>query len=250
MAKDTITLALNGEVTMAHFASAMSDLRALVQALSEELGVAEQVEWLVYDLQVGSANTTLRGEADVLKQVERVVEAYTEVGEALQSRQRPPFSDRVVRAAYGITDILDDRVTSVRFETADKDVTIVERLGVTVAPATVRSYGAIEGIVQTLTNRKGLRFNLYDTLHDRAVSCYVQEGKEDLMREIWGKRASVEGEVSRESVSGRPVAVRGIMAIRMLPEMKKGSYLEARGVVPLKAGASMPEEIIRQLRDA
>ena len=115
---------------------------------------------------------------------------------------------------------------------------------------TVQSLGAIECKVQTLSNRKGLRFNLYDTLHDRSVACYVEEGKEDLLREIWGKRATVEGEVSRDKVTGRPVAVRRIAAIRIQPESQKGSYLKARGSAPRKPGAPRAEEIIRRLRDA
>ncbi|MBI4289626.1 MAG: hypothetical protein HY671_14515 [Chloroflexi bacterium] len=250
MAKDTITLALNGEVTIRHFASAISNLETLVQALSDELGVADKVEWVIHDLQVGSATATIRGETEILEQAERVVDAYASVGKSLQAGKRPDFTDRVVKAASAITGILDDRVSSVRFETADLDVTISRHADVTSPVAIVKSFGAIEGRVQTLSNRKGLRFNLYDTLHDRAVSCYVKEGQEDQLREVWGKRAIVEGEISRERLSGRPVAIRQVSAIRALSEVERGSYLEARGVSPLKAGAPMPEETIRRLRDA
>ncbi|MBI2864015.1 MAG: hypothetical protein HYX94_05585 [Chloroflexi bacterium] len=66
----------------------------------------------------------------------------------------------------------------------------------------MKSYGAIEGRVQTITNRGGLRFDLCDTLHNNAVACYVEEGKEALLREIWGKSVVVEGEISRDRCSG------------------------------------------------
>lgn len=250
MAKDTITLVLNGEITFRDFATAVSNFETLVQALSQELGVADKVEWFIHDLQVSSAKATVRGETDVIEQAERVVKAYQSIGEALQAGRRPDFSEQVVRAANGITNILSDRVTSIRFETPDSDVTISAQPDIALASATVKSYGAIEGRVQTLSNRKGLRFNLYDTLHDRAVSCYLQEGKEDLMREVWGKRVVVKGEISRERLSGRPVVVRQITDIRVLPETERGSYLEARGAAPRKPGTPMPEEVIRRLRDA
>lgn len=250
MAKDTITLALNGEVTIHDFASAVSNLETLVHALSEEFGVADKVEWIVHDLQAGSAIATIRGETDVAEQAERVVEAYASVGKALQAGKRPDFSEQVVRAANGITKVLSDRVTSIRFETPDLDVTVAAHPDIASASATVKSLGALEGRVQTLSNRKGLRFNLYDTLLDRAVSCYVQEGKEDLMRQIWGRRAIVEGEIHRDAITGRPIAVRRISSIRVLAEGQRGSYLVARGIAPREVGAPRAEEVIRQLRDA
>ena len=53
------------------------------------------------------------------------------------------------------------------------------------------SIGAITGRVQTLSNRAGLRFNLYDTLFDKAVACYLALGQEEFMREAWGQRDRV-----------------------------------------------------------
>src|SRR3990170_4221406 len=108
MPKDTITLALNGEVYLHHFTKAVSKLEILVQELSNDLGVAKEIRWVVHDLQVGSAVATIRGESDVLQEVERIVNAYSNVGQALQAGKRPDFSDQVVKAASGITDILDD----------------------------------------------------------------------------------------------------------------------------------------------
>jgi hypothetical protein len=113
-----------------------------------------------------------------------------------------------------------------------------------------KSLGAIEGRIQTLSNRKGLRFVVFDILNDRAVSCYLSEGQEDRMREIWGKRAIVEGEISREKETGRPLAIRHITDIKVLEEIGRGGYLRARAIAPRKLGAPLAEVIIRQLRDA
>ncbi|MBI4289655.1 MAG: hypothetical protein HY671_14660 [Chloroflexi bacterium] len=250
MAKDTITLALNGDVELHHFSKALSTLETLVQALTRDLVATEKIRWIIHDLQVSSAIATVRGECDVLQEVERVVDAYVDVGRALERGQPPNFSQSVIRAASGISQLLDDNVPSIRFETADSDITIATQPNITASGATVQSVGAIEGRVQTLSNRKGLRFNLYDTLRDRCVSCYVDEGKEDLLREIWGKRTIVEGEITRDALSGRPLAARRISLIHVLPEIEKGNYLRARGIAPRLHNARRAEEIIRGLRDA
>jgi hypothetical protein len=87
-------------------------------------------------------------------------------------------------------------VEALRFETAEAEATVREAalLGLAVAaPTATESYGAVTGRVQTLTSRSGLRFTLYDRLYDRAVACYLAEGQESLMREMWDQLATVEG---------------------------------------------------------
>jgi hypothetical protein len=243
MAKDTITLALNGEIPFQYFADAISHLNNLVEALSSEMGVADDIDWLVHDLQVSSAIATMRGETKSIEKVEGVVSAYGQLGKDLEIGRRPQFSVPVVREAYAITKILNGRISSVRFETADMDAIVTSPPGVPTEPSTKITYGAVEGRVQTLTERKGLRFTLYDTLRDRAVSCYLQEGQEELMRQSWGRMAIVEGKISRDKENGRPLAIRRIVSVRVLSETQSGSYLKARGVAPRK-----PES--PQLRDA
>lgn len=250
MALDTITLALNGEVPFDAFTDAITRFRALIQALSQEVGVADNVDWVIHDLEVGSASATIRGEASSPEQVEKVVRAYSQVGKALEKGDPLPFSPSVAKSAQGLLRVLGDRVTSIRFETPEEEATVTSQPGKILRPATTTAYGAVEGRVQTLTQRKGLRFILYDALNDRAISCYVQEGQEEMMRGIWGKRAIVEGLVSREVFSGRPIAVRRISSVRVLPEVEHGSYLEARGIVPYRLGEPLPEELTRRLRDA
>jgi len=249
MAKDTITLALGGEVDLHRFAEAVSNLEILVRALSKAEG-AEEVWWVIADLQVSSAMATTRGESSILEEVERVVNAYETIGESYQAGRRPVgFPPAVVKAGDAIVSVIGDKVSSVRFETADKEFTVASR-GELVGSAIVKSLGAIEGRIQTLSNRKGLRFVLFDTLNDRAISCYLSEGQDERIREMWGRRAIVEGEISREKESGRPLAIRRISDIKVLFEPERGSYLRARGIAPRKAGTPLAEDIIRELRDA
>lgn len=140
----------------------------------------------------------------------------------------------------------------VRFETPTGDYTISDNGDALPRRTMLVSIGAISGRVQTLSNRRSLRFNMYDTVHDKAVACYLQPGQEELMREAWGRRARVTGKVSRDSDSARPVAIRQILDIEILEDVAPGSYRRARGAAPWSAaggGDEMPEDIIRRIRD-
>lgn len=83
---------------------------------------------------------------------------------------------------------------------------------------------------------------------DKAVSCYLAEGYEEIMRGVWGKIATVEGLVTRDPLSGRPLAVRHITKVTPKPD-RRISYRDARGAAPSLTGLT-PEDAIRRLRDA
>jgi hypothetical protein len=101
-----------------------------------------------------------------------------------------------------------------------------------------------------LTNRGSLRFTLYDLLNDKAVSCYFSEGKQELIRDMWGKLAIVEGIVSRDPINGRPLVIRQVNNLTPLDELGRHfEYQDAMGVAPSLSGLS-PEEAIRRIRDA
>ena len=247
MAKNTLTFELGGRVEIADFANGIVAFRRLVSALTPRTaGVA----WVVEDLQPGSAIVTLRGECDNPATVERIVDDYEKIGAALSWHEDlPQLNQRAQTASYAIKDLTG--VTDyVRFETPDIDYTIYKNGHFPSRPAPSASIGAITGTVQTLSNRGGLRFNLYDTLHDKAVACYLAPGQEELMREAWGRRATVTGRVSREAETGRPIAIRQIIAVDTFSDSPLSSYRQARGAVPWQPGEPMPEDVIRQLRDA
>ena len=250
MPNDTLTFALGGQIELDVFSDGIRRLRDLVHALTRELGVAREVRWLLEDLQGGSAIATLRGESDDPAKVERVVQAYATVGAALERHEAITFGPRVIRAAVAVNSLVTGSVEYVRFETPLDDFTIRQQGQTPTVSPIVVSIGGVEGRVQTLNNRGTLRFNVYDTIHDRPVACYLQESQEELMREAWGRRARVSGRVSRERETGRPVAVRGILDVEILPEVEPGSYRVACGAVPRKKSDALPEQVIRQLRDA
>lgn len=246
MAKNTITLEIGGRVELRDFADGIDAFRRLVNALTPP---GAGVTWVVDDLQPGSAIATFRGEADNPAAVEMIVSGCDRVGVAMASHSElSGFDGRVISAVHRIK-ALTRTTEYVRLETSAGDYTIYPNGHNPPKLAPPPSIGAITGRIQTLSNRSGLRFNLYDTVRDKAVACYLASGQEELIREAWGQRATVTGQVSREAVTGRPVAIRQIVDITTLDEPVPGSYRQARGVVPWQSGNPLPEAVIRLLRD-
>lgn len=250
MGGNTLTLALDGEITSAQFAKAMTNLDKLVRAITAGVGANKDVEWVIDDLQKSSAIATLRAVTDSPEKAEQAIQVYEQVGQALSDGLPSPFSKRIDDSARALVGVLGGGITSIKFETARHDVLITSAPSAPAARAISDAYGAVEGRIQTLTNRTSLRFTLYDTLHDKGVSCYLDEGQEERMRGLWGKMAVVEGLVSRSPASGRPLTIRSIMRIERTPEEPEGDYTRAIGVISIPEGAPMPEEVIRRMRDA
>ena len=248
MSKTTLTFELGGQVELKDLENGITLFRRLVYSLTPRTGVA----WVVEDLQPGSAIVTLRGEADDPAKVEHIIDEYEKIGSSL-SRYETPSHDKagVVQAARAIANFVEPR-EYVRLGTPDQDYIIYGK-GIADADTpttTLVSIGAITGRVQTLSSRAGLRFNLYDTVQDRAVTCYLKSGQEEVMRKVWGNWATVVGKVSRESVTGKPISIRDIRKVERLDDAGPRAYQEARGAVPWETGDILPEEAIRLLRDA
>lgn len=250
MASDNLTLKLDGVVSLGDFASVMQSLKTLVESLSAEIAGARIITWQVDDLRAGSASATIVGLADDQQDVERVVRAYGVIGKSLERSEPIPFSDKVAKSAKRIVQILGDQVTAVRFETPEDEATVVSPLAKSRYHGPTGAFSGLEGQVETITKRKGLRFVLYDSMNDHPVSCYLQEGQEELMHGIWGKRVLVEGWTSRDPVSGLPTSIRGIKRLLVIHEPERGSFRKARGAVQADPSGPSSEDVIRRLRDA
>lgn len=250
MANTILTLALEGDISLSDFSRALRDLTSLISELTNEVAMGANIDWAVEELYVGSAVTTIHGFYEDIDKVENVVNAYENIGEALATGEDIPYSDRVKSKASSITKILDGRVTAIRFETAQKDSFISGKPteGFKTKPIKY-SHGTVKGTVQTLSMRRQLRFTLWDALFDKAVNCYLKEGQEEDMREVWGKRAIVSGKIGRQPETGHPVVVREISDIEIAKVVEPGSYKHAKGVIPWKEGDEKSEDIIRRLRD-
>ena len=246
MAQNTITFEIGGQVDIKQLEKGFTAIRRLIVSLTGRA----KVEWVVEDLQAGSAITTLRGEGDKPAVTEQIVSEYEKFGKALQNKEDIPGINKSQLNAVNAVKKLAASVDYLRLETQESNFFVYGNGNVPAKPATTVAIGAVTGRVQVLSNRGRLRFNLYDTIHDKAISCYLRQGQEDLMREAWGQRAMVSGQVTREADTGRPITVRQILDVEILKDAPPRSYLEARGAVPWRPGDMLPEDVIRELRDA
>ena len=247
MAQNTLTYELGGRVELKDFADGIRAFRQLVSAITpRNAGVV----WEVADLRPGSASTTILGTADSPATLEKIVKDYAKIGAALANHETMGHYNKRVKQATAAIGSLNSSIEYVRFETPDNDFTFYRNGDHHSAPVPIVSIGAVTGRVQTLSNRAGLRFNLYDIVHDKAVGCYLAPDQEELIRAAWGRWATVAGRVSREPLTGLPIAIRQITALATLNEAAPGAYRQARGILPWQPGDPRPEDVIRQMRDA
>ena len=251
MAKETLTLALEGEVTLDEFAKAIGNLNLLLNQLAKEVTKNADVSWLIDELYAGSAVATFRGVNDDLSAVESIVNAYEDVGDSLQTRRTFSYSSTAERYAHDLVSIIDHRITSVRFETSEKDFVIDSRPTANIQEPQIKyAWSSVKGKIETLSERKKLSFTLWDSLYDKPVSCYFREEQKDTMRNAWGKRAIVSGKVGRRTETGRPIVIREMRQIRLLDDVEPGSYRKAKGVFPWEPNSELPEDTLGRLRSA
>lgn len=250
MPNSTMTMAIDGEVSPDTLAHAITRFHRLLDALTAEVSPGLHLDWLIDDVQHGSTVATVRGQSTAMEAIEHIADAYLAVGRALAEGREIPFSPRVAREAEALAEMLDGSMTSIRFETEVDDATVIAAAGVDRRPAVSAAYGAVDGRIQPYPSTDSLRFTLYDAFHARAVSCYLHEGQQDYLRNAWGRRATVEGWVTRDSATGRPLSVRRIQRISLMAEVVPGSAMRAaRGIAPLGPGDPSAVDVIRRLRD-
>ncbi len=253
---DSLTLILEGQISLGAFAKAIQEFDGLVTALSHDVSRGAEIKWVVSALSASSAIATAQGlgSPDV---VEPVVRAYERVGESLERFQTVPYSRSVRKRARNLVSLINGEIETIRFETDQRDVLLrqtvegVRAYDLLALPvvASEDAYGAVEGKVETLARRGGLRFMLYDAVQDKAVSCYLAPGYEDIMRNAWGNRAIVFGRVHRDPLTGRPLTVRHVTAVEVVREGERGDWRKARGAFHLAPDVSSVDAI-RAIRDA
>ncbi len=254
MPNDLATIALNGEVDLSDFSKAIVYFDKLMSALASEVAKSAKIHWHLESLEVSSAFATVRAssEVDNDKAVDEVLKAYEAVGHNAQRGVESRFGSRVNSATRGLCSLINGKINSIRFETLNADFDVLSPFGDRVvgveSSQPMETIGAVQGRVQSISNRGALRFTLYDAIDDHAVSCYLREGMESKMRESWGKLCLVSG-VVRRSQSGRVSTVRDVAKVEQLPEVTRTAWRAAIGCAPPVPGSISIESAIRRGRD-
>ncbi len=99
-----------------------------------------------------------------------------------------------------------------------------------------QSYGAVEGKMQTITERGGFRFVVYSSLLDQKIDCFVDE---DLMEKAvanFGKRVRVSG-LTQFDRFGDPVSIKASDIYVFRPNSELPSVHSMRGIFRYKREA-------------
>lgn len=266
MPNDTATLVLSGPgLPLGDYGHALDEFDGLMTALADDFGMGATLTWLLEDLRFGQSAdglrrilTTARGDwqtDETLRAVEAVVRAYEEVGETLQAGESlTKFSARVARHATSLVGLINGHIKSVRFETREAEAEIIgppdaQRAQAPKLKLVNVAQSSVRGRVESISRRGGLRFTLYDYYDDLPISCYLDKGMEEMVRDIWGKVVVVEGLVRRDPQTGKVTTIRQIRGIRSLPESNTWNFRAARGAIKWHPGDMLPEDAIRLVRD-
>ena len=255
MGSEPIALEISGEVTLDVYTEEMRQWHLMLEALAEEVSTSAPVRFVIVGLRAGSALAMVHAESDDEAALTELSRGYAAIGQALRSRSPIPFrSERIARAAQALIQPIGRNITAIRFETAEEDVTITSEHDAGGEPAiplrSLKAYGSVTGRIRTLSSRNRLTFTLYDLVFDRAVTCYLRKGQEDLVRDKWDRRAMVDGLITRDPETGRPTTIRNIRDIVVQPEAGLGDFRRARGVIPFDPNAEPIGDMLRRLRDA
>jgi hypothetical protein len=253
VAEDTLTIKLEGEIAVADLAEALKRFDGFVRALAAEVDPKATVGVDVENLAAGSALVVSQISTREPRVLVETIQLYHETTQRIARNQ--PLTDHTRRVrTWGerIRELpLLASVTSARLESVLGEAIVVrpdERSDD--ASISLRySRGALRGRVETISRRRGLRFVLYDLLHDAPVSCYLVAGQEEQLRGVWGRIVLVRGEIGRDERTWRPEIVRRISGITILDEVEPGSYLALRGRWAAPKGSGEPEDRIRSMRD-
>lgn len=247
MPKDSLTFELGGYVDIEQLENGIKAFHRLVKALTPR---NSGVSWKVDELNAGSAIAIIVGESEDTSVVEKIVNNYENVGALLQQGGSLADCGRLVSNAAEAIKSITETTEYVRMATSDGEFFLSKEKEIGESSARLSSIGAVTGRIQSMSIRGNLRFNLYDSIFDRAVVCYLSPGQEDQMIEVWGKQAKVFGHVYREPKGYRPISIRRILNIEVMPDIEAGIFRQARGAVPWHPDGEGGEEVIRRLRDA
>jgi hypothetical protein len=253
MARQSLTLWLDGHPTLDEYVTALTHWRELIELSSSN----SSITWELEGLEISSALTTALGVSDdevgLQESTARMIDIGVELRDTGVARDR-----KFAKAARGLMSVLNSRVPSLRLENERSDVTIQRTPETPHRPVEVANlvendvavFGAVEGRIQTVSNRGSLRFSLYDLAFDKQVSCYLDANDEDMLRNAWGRIAVVEGKVKRDPKTSRPTTVRNVTSIVVLPEAIPNAWRQAQGALAGIGDGEPTETTVRRLRDA
>jgi hypothetical protein len=246
----SITLTLSGNPTLPLFSEATRGLNELLVELGRELDI-DSVQWEIDHLEAGSSIMTILGAGAPQEAVIQITDAAIATANVVRHGNTSVLTRKVAKAARRITGVLNGVVPDLTLVSGDEMVSIS-------TPETnkpreteyVTAFGSLTGVIQTISKTRGLQFRILDETYGGSVVGKLDPEMTELVRDLWDRRATIEGEITRERRTGRPISMANVERVQPAREPLPGAFLRARGALSGLVSTEPSEIIIRRLRDA
>ncbi len=253
MTEETISFAIDGEVTLEILAGTTDALHQLLRQLSGEAAPGAKIKWLLRHLEGGSLHTAFAAsshtEAD-RERARRVTEQYLDLGRAYERGEQPLSSDAVLEAAETLLSRAQASGTAARFG-AGGQMAIVDlrRWAPSAARGWTKSIGSVTGTLEAINLHGQPYVTVYEQCSGQRVRCYLSPAQRDLAASSLGKRVLVRGTLTQEAQTRRKREIRKIIKIDVLAEAGEYRMENAFGAGRWQDGYPTSDMIIRELRD-
>ena len=247
-------------VSLTAFARLTSEMTQLLSELDRARSPQASVDWIITDLEIGSAIVEVEGHtltpvADTSPVIVR--EALLALERATTGQAKPDVPKAAWRHALGIAEIVRERSTTVHLVGDGRELRLAPRplplppLSPAPGPDLTRSVSTIEGSLDTvyLHEADQLHLDLWDAIYGRRVRVEFRPELLHQVRDGLGMRVRVNGlvEFDRE---GHPRSVTQVQSIRVLGVGHIPSPRELRGLARGLTRGLGAAEWVRRLRDA
>lgn len=254
LATSELTLQLNGSPDADKFATFVSSSRTLIKGISNIVvkghrRKANRLHWYPSSASInGAAIISYEAPGSDPESFMEVEHAFFQVGNALRSGSDIHFTHVVEESASRLRKLVDGDIESLVFMTQQSETIVKQQVEPDNTPSAISAFDEVEGRIETISSRKGLRFILYDSYFDKAVTCYVNDSEsEQELTYYFGKVVRVMGLVTRDPESDRPYKIKDIEQVTLV-EPPKYSWRDAKNSLQF-SGELTPERFIRNLRD-
>lgn len=250
MPRAELTLHIDGDVEIDDFVYRVQHFDKVVHRLVRELKMPRR-EWIITDLDAGSATTTIGATYDSVDLVEFIQSNYLTLGRTAGDNDGviSRFSKSLIKDTRAIAVGRIGRAHDVKFSVGLDEVSIVPESEKLNLPENVVAHGEIRGRAETASIHNREYFTVYESIYGWPVRCYPQTADLDNLRKTLGMTVVVSGRVKRNLETGRPIDVHEALVVPA-QVVEPGAWRQAVGLVPVGPEGLSAEEAIRRFRDA
>lgn len=253
---------IGGEpVSLTAFARLTAEMTELLTELDRARSDEPAVDWIITDLDIGSAIVEVEGQpltsvADVSPVIVR--EAMMALEHAGTGQPKPEVPQAAWRHAVNVAEIVRERATTVEIKSNGAELRLVPRsMAAPEQPAaeeearTTQAVSTVEGSLDTvyLHDPDERHFDLWDAIYGRRVRVDITAEHVPDVRRGLEERVRVHGLVTFDH-RGRPHRISDVRSIRVLGLGHLPGPRDLRGLARGLTRGLGAEEWVRRMRDA